>query len=54
MRATFDAVLLRTLFAYYLISTMLRDMLIFVTIKTLSDYAVFDESLAFFDLVVDN
>jgi hypothetical protein len=29
-------------------------MLIFMTIETLSDYAIFDESLAFFDLVVDN
>jgi hypothetical protein len=54
MRAAFDVVFLRILFARYLISTVLRDMLIFVTIETLSDYAVFNESLAFFNLVVDN
>jgi hypothetical protein len=54
MRATFDVMLLRTLFAYHLISTVLRDMFIFITIETLSDYAVFNESLAFFNLVFDN
>jgi hypothetical protein len=54
MRAVFDAVFLCTLFACHLISTILRDMLIFVTVKALNDYAVSNKSLAFFDFVVDN
>jgi hypothetical protein len=33
---------------------MFRDVFVFMTIETLSDDAVSDESLAFFDLVVDN
>jgi hypothetical protein len=54
MRAAFDVVLLRTLLANHLISTMLRDVFVFMTIKALSDDAVSDESLAFFDLVIDD
>jgi hypothetical protein len=54
MRTVFDVVLLRTLFACHLISIIFRDMLIFVTVKTLNDYAVSNESFAFFNLVVDN
>jgi hypothetical protein len=54
MRAIFNAVLLRILFASHLILTVLRDMFLFVTVEILSDYAVSNESLAFFDLVVDN
>jgi hypothetical protein len=54
MRTTFDVMLFRKLFTCHLISIVLRDMLIFVTIETLSDYAIFNESLAFFNLVVDN
>jgi hypothetical protein len=41
MRAAFDAVLL-------------RDVFVFMTVEALSDDAVSDESLAFFDLVVDD
>jgi hypothetical protein len=54
MRIAFDAVLLRTLFASHLISTILRDVFVFMTIKILNDDAVSDESLAFFDLVIDD
>jgi hypothetical protein len=54
MRAAFDAVLLRTLFVNHLISTVLRDVFVFITVEALSDDAVSDESLAFFDLVVDD
>jgi hypothetical protein len=54
MRAAFDVVLLRTLLASYLISTVLRDVFVFMTIEVLSNDAVSNESLAFFDLVVDD
>jgi hypothetical protein len=54
MRAAFDAVLLRTLLASHLISIVLRDVFVFMTVKALSDDAVSDESLAFFDLVIDD
>jgi hypothetical protein len=54
MRAVFDAVFLRTLLASYLISTVFRDVFVFMTVKALSDDAVSDKSLAFFDLVVDD
>jgi hypothetical protein len=54
MRAVFDIVLLCVLLASHLISTMFRDVFVFMTIKALSDNAVFDESLAFFNLVVDD
>jgi hypothetical protein len=50
MRAAFNAVLLRTLLASHLISTVLRDVFVFMTVKALND----DESLAFFDLVIDD
>jgi hypothetical protein len=53
MRAVFNVVLLRTLLASHLISTMLRDVFVFIIVKALNDDAIFDESLAFFDLVVD-
>jgi hypothetical protein len=54
MRAAFDAVLLRILLASHLISTVLRDVFVFMTVETLSDDVVSNESLAFFDLVVDD
>jgi hypothetical protein len=54
MRAAFEAVLLRTLLISHLISTVLRDVFVFMIVEALSDDAVSDESLAFFDLVVDD
>jgi hypothetical protein len=46
--------LLRTLLASHLILTMFRDMFVFMTVEALNNDAVFDESLAFFDLVIDD
>jgi hypothetical protein len=54
MRTTFDAMLFRTLLASHLISIIFRDMFVFMTIKALNDDAVFDESLAFFNFVIDD
>jgi hypothetical protein len=54
MRAAFDVMLLRTFLASHLISTVLRDVFVFMTVEALNDDAVFDESLTFFDLVVDD
>jgi hypothetical protein len=54
MRAAFDVVLLHTLLASHLISTVLCDVFVFMKVKTLNDNAVSNESLAFFDLVVDD
>jgi hypothetical protein len=54
MRAAFDVVLFCTLLASYLISTVLRDVFVFITVEALSDDAIFDESLAFFNLVIDD
>jgi hypothetical protein len=54
MRAAFDVMLLRTLLVSHLISTVLRDMFVFMIVEALNDDAVFDESLAFFNLVIDD
>jgi hypothetical protein len=54
MRVVFDVMLLRTLLASYLISTIFRDIFVFMIIEALNDDAIFDELLAFFDLVVDD
>jgi hypothetical protein len=54
MRAAFDAMLFRILLASHLISTILRVVFVFMTIEALNNDAVFDESLAFFNLIVDN
>jgi hypothetical protein len=54
MRAAFNIVLFRILLASYLISIMLRDMFVFIIIKALNNNVTFDESLAFFDFVVDD
>jgi hypothetical protein len=54
MRAAFDVVFLRILLVSYLISTMVRDVFVFITVEALNDDAVSDESLAFFNLVIDD
>jgi hypothetical protein len=54
MRVAFDIMLLRTFLASYLILTVICDVFVFIIVKALNNNAISDESLAFFDFVVDD
>jgi hypothetical protein len=54
MRAAFDVMFFRTLLVSYLISIILRDVFVFMTVEALNDNVVFNKSLIFFNLVVDD